>query len=191
MTKKNSPLTLRLDAKIHKQLLAEAEKQRVPLEDLGCSILEDYVAFGRYAHQAKVMLFRAPFIDIVFNQIPEETVKKIGKAVGAEAPKRMMANLKMPSTLENTIILIQNILDKRNQWFKARIEREDDVLDLYLKHNINSKWSLFLGEFTVTMFNTFGLQKTDEDIDDYEAHLRFKIPRHLSELTNVPDHSNA
>ena len=170
--------TVSVDEKIVRKLEVEAKMSDLSLDDLVNNVLEDHLSFYRYTKRSKAMIVRSPFIDLVFSQIPDQTVRKIGRTLGREQPEKTLANFEMNYTLENAVKLVQEIFGKKANLFEAKIEKRTNIWDITLHHGISRKWSIFISEFVATIFTGVGASLVKAKIDDFRVELQIRVPPH-------------
>ncbi len=168
--------TVSVDDKVVCKLAAEARMNGLSLDDLVNDVLEDHTSFYRYTKRSKAMIVRSPFIDLVFSQIPDQTVKKIGHTLGREQPEKILANFGMNHTLENAVKLVQEILGAKANLFEAKIDKRRNIWDITLHHGINRKWSIFISEFVAAIFAGVGASVVKTKIDDFRVELQIRVP---------------
>lgn len=171
-------LTVSVDEKVVRKLAVEARMNGLSLDDLVRDVLEDHLSFYRYTKRSKAIVVRSPFIDLVFSQIPDQTVKKIGRTLGREQPEKILANFEMNHTLENAVKLVQEILGKKGNLFEAKIEKRRNIWDITLHHGISRKWSIFISEFVAAIFAGVGASLVKAKIDDFRVELQIRVPPH-------------
>lgn len=170
--------TVSVDEKVVRKLAVEARMGGVSLDDLVSDVLEDHLSFYRYTKRSKAMIVRSPFIDLVFSQIPDQTVRKIGRTLGREQPEKILANFGMNYTLENAVKLVQEIFGKKANLFEAKIDKRRNIWDITLQHGISKKWSIFISEFVAAIFAGVGASLVRTKIDDFRVELQIRVPLH-------------
>jgi len=172
--------TVSVEEKVLRKLAVEARMSGLSLDDLVSNVLEDHLSFYRYTKRSKAMIVRSPFIDLVFSQIPDQTVRKIGRTLGREQPEKTLANFEMNYTLENAVKLVQEIFGKKANLFEAKIEKRTNIWDITLHHGISRKWSIFISEFVAAIFAGVGASLVKTKIDDFRVELQIRVPLHES-----------
>ena len=159
-------------------LVAEAKTQRVSLNSLVSRVLEDYGVYGRHAKRAKILRFSPLIVATLLNEFSDEVIKKIGKKVGQNQPREILAAVGLPDfTLENVVRLMEYYLPEHAGWFEPwEISREPDVWTIHLSQGINRKWSLFLCEYVTAMFQTLKFHEIEKIVEEYSITIRMRPP---------------
>jgi hypothetical protein len=156
LARKTVTQTFRLDEKICDELSAEADAQRISLNSLVNRVLEEYVTVDRLAKRFQVMRLGRRLVAAIFDEISDESLKKLGETFGKTHPQEVLAAIGRPFTLDNIV----DVFDRSN-WSKCQISRDGDALTLHLRHDLNRKWSLFLSEYVRAMFAAFGYRNIE------------------------------
>ena len=88
----------------------------------------------------------------------------------------MMDNLRLPFNYDSAIILVEEYISRKFNWFNTDISEKDGVLTINLFHSINKNWSEYLSVFLITMFKLFGLSKISKKISDNHIEVVLRKP---------------
>lgn len=172
--------TVNVDDRVLRKLAVEAKLSGLSLEYLVNDVLEDHLSFYRHIKRSRAITVNAFFIGMAFNQIPDQTVRRIGRILGREQPERTLANFGMDHTLDNAVKLVQEIFGRRANLFEAKIEKRKSIWDITLHHGINRKWSIFISEFVSAIFGGLGASLVKAKIEDFRVELQIRMPLHES-----------
>lgn len=123
------------------------------------------------------MNFGPPLARAFLKAISDNDIKKIGEEQGKIHPGQVLAALGLPINLNNKIRFVDEIQSRYTHWYESTIdEMDDNTLRVYLVHNLNRKWSLFLDAYMRSMFQKTRLRATDVQISDSTVTLYFTRP---------------
>jgi hypothetical protein len=151
MARKTVTQTFRLDEKTCEELATEAKMQETSLNGLVTRILNDYVTVSRFADRFQVLRCGRHLTSAILEELSEESLRRIGGALGKTHPQGTLAAVGLPNELENLIMVME-----KSHWAKFRLFQNGDDWNLFMKHDLGEKWSIFLSEYISRMLETLG-----------------------------------
>ena len=108
----------------------------------------------------------------IINGLTDEDIALAGRKSGRSLPKDRLLMRGMPVDRESVIWYVTEVLGGYNDWFTCDIhERKDNTL-LHLRHVYNEKWSIFIQNYLLSLFNELlGVDNIEFDLTDSTVSL--------------------
>ena len=141
--KKSVTLSCRLDGTLYDLLQDESRAKGISLNSLINSIMKRYVSWEKYAVEIGFIPLARDTVRLIFDSLDERKITDIAKHVGRTIPRELI--LLMFNKIDfNSIMSFMEITLSRYGMLQHNIS--GTTHDLMLHHNVNKKFSYFLGE---------------------------------------------
>jgi hypothetical protein len=144
--------TFRLEEEIDSILREDAEKNGISVNNLVNRIMKEYTDSLRYFNKGEsIILSSQTLLQLLLNMDMDE-VSEAGSESGYRRTKDQLLMRGMKLNRKSAIWYITEIIGKYSAWFTCDVHEEKNDTLLYLRHNYNEKWSIFLQNYLETMF---------------------------------------
>lgn len=135
--------SFRIEETIIKQLEALAKERGQSANALVASILGEYVKVGAWTSAIPVVMLRKELLVALLSSLSDERVSEIGRKLGSEVTRTSVRFMYRDITTK-TFLDILGAQSSYMRWGSYSTDLKDNVLEVYIRHEIGRKWSLFL-----------------------------------------------
>ena len=169
--------TFRLNPEYDTVLNEEAEKQGLSVSALLNQIIRQYVLVSRFTQ-------RIPAITITYNsfaplleRIPDKDIVEVAEQTGSIIPEEAILQRGARLTFDNVNWLIDVVYGKYGNWFDSSQSIINGEERVHLAHQLNNKWSQYLGGYMNSMFKSILDMKPKVETRANSVTLYLKYPK--------------
>ena len=143
----------------------EAERQGISVNSLLNRILQAY-SFLRYMlRYGTIMLTRKGFSGIL-ESCPEESIRENARNAGSTIARDILLTMGARSNHNFLVSLYKKLLSEFAGWFECdhHIRRDKEIF--HLRHELGTKWSIYLAEAASEMFKSVLNEEVTTEISD-------------------------
>jgi len=158
----------------------EAERQGISVNSLLNRILQAY-SFLRYMlRYGAIMLTRKGFSGIL-ESCPEESIRENARNAGSTIARDILLTMGAQPNYRFLVSLYKKLLSEFAGWFECdhHIKRDKEIF--HLRHDLGTKWSIYLAEAASEMFKSILNKEVTTEISD--SSVTITIPRQNNSLT--------
>jgi predicted DNA-binding ribbon-helix-helix protein len=144
--------TFRLEEEVDAVLREEAEKNDISVNNLVNRIMKEYVVSSRYFNKGESIILSSQTLIELLTNMDINDIMAAAKESGIRRTKDQLLMRGMKLDRKSAIWYITEVIGKYNAWFTCDLHEEKTETMLYLRHNYNEKWSIFLQNYLNTMF---------------------------------------
>ena len=168
-------ITFRLDSTILNKLHREAEQQDISANTLVSHIIRMHIDWHSNAAKAGFVSVRKGFLMDLIKRLPEEEISSIAEHIAKNDTKDFVLLLRNEYN-------IQSALDVIETWIKIsgypyRHEVTHTQHKYVIQHDMGKNWSIYLAEQYRFLFEEFGLQRVEFDLNHNTLDFTFNIER--------------
>jgi hypothetical protein len=178
---KTTTRTLRFSEDLNKILDRDSKDKGVSTNSLISSILTKYAEWDRYTEKVGFISLPRDGFKLIINSVDEQEIKKLAEEVGSRQPQELLMFWFKKKTLD-AILEGLSLYCRYGGIAKYEIETSGEECIIALYHEINKKWSIFLGYLiTQGMKDMLDIMPKFE-VTEYSVVFRFPIPHSNTNL---------
>lgn len=146
--------TFRLNPEYDKVLNEEASKQGLSVSALLNQIIRQYVLVTRFTDKVPAIILSYNTFAPLLERIPNKDLVEVAEKTGSIIPEEAILQRGERLTFESVNWLIEVVYGKYGNWFDASQSILNGKERLHLAHQLNHKWSTYLGSYMNSMFKS-------------------------------------
>lgn len=144
--------TFRMPLDYDKILEEEAKAHGITVSALLNQMIRRYVMISRFTERAPTITMSYSTFAPLLNSIPDKELTEIAKNTGAIVPEEGLLRHGRKLDFDSVNYFIDTVYGRYGNWFDSNQSIIDGKERLHLTHQLNQKWSLYLGSFMAKMF---------------------------------------
>jgi len=145
--------SFRISEELLDVLNEEAEKQGVSVNSLLNRLLQQYAYLRYMLRYGAITLTRKGF-SAILDCCPEDKVRENGRNAGSKITRDIMLTMGVTLNYDFVVGLVKKLLSEFAGWFECDHHIKLDKEILHFRHDLGIKWSIYLAEASVAMFNS-------------------------------------
>ena len=144
--------TFRMPPEYDKILEEEAKAHGITVSALLNQMIRQYVMVTRFTERAPTITMSYSTFSPLLNSIPDKELAEIAKSTGAIVPEEGLLRHGRKLDFDSVNYFIDTVYGRYGNWFDSNQSIIDGKERVHLTHQLNRKWSLYLGSFMAKMF---------------------------------------
>jgi hypothetical protein len=167
-------VSVRISENLRRELNSEAKREHINLNALVNRILTKFVDFDRIAeHERSIVLDRRIFLPIIEEASLEE-LEILGKKLGPRLAKQTFEFFNIEPTVESLVSRYFEPMGAYSGNYQLSVAGSGSNLKLILEHDLGSKWSAFLSEYTRGVVKSVLGSEPRIELDDDLVKVEFR-----------------
>jgi hypothetical protein len=172
---KTTTRTLRISEDLDNLLERDSEDKGVSTNSLINSILTKYTEWDRYTEKVGFVSLPRDGFKLIINSVDEQEIKKLAEEVGSRQPQELLMFWFKKRTLD-AVLEGLSLYCRYGGIAKYEVENSGGECTIALYHEINKKWSTFIGYLiTQGMKDMLNIIPKFE-VTEYSVVFRFQVP---------------
>jgi hypothetical protein len=146
--------TFRLPPEYDKILSEEAESHGLTISALLNQIIRQYIMITRFTEKNPTLSMSYRTFEPLIEVIPDEKLAEVAEKTGSILPIEGMLRYGKQLDFDSVNWYIDTIYGRYKNWFNSKQSIVNGKERVHLTHQLNHKWSLYLGAYMKGMFNT-------------------------------------
>ena len=177
--------TFRINPEYDTFLNEEAEKQGLSVSALLNQIIRQYVLISRFTQKVPAITMTYTTFTPLLERIPDKELVEVAEKTGAIIPEEAILQRGDRLTFDNVNWLIDVVYGKYGNWFDSSQSIINGEERVHLAHQLNHKWSQYLGGYLNSMFESILDMKPKVETRANSVTLYLKYPKDSS-LNRIP-----
>ena len=135
-----------------KILTEEAELHGVTVSALLNQMIRQYVMVSRFTERAPTITMSYSTFAPILNSVPDKTLTEIAEQTGAIIPEEALLRHGLKLDFDSVNWFIDTVYGRYGNWFDSNQNILNGKERVNLTHQLNHKWSMYLGAFMGKMF---------------------------------------
>jgi len=146
-------------------LNVEAERQGISVNSLLNRLLQQY-SFLRYMLRYGAITLTRKGFSAILESCPEESLRENARNAGSTIVRDILLTMGAQSNYGFLVSLIEKLLSEFAGWFECdhHIRRDKEIF--HLRHDLGTKWSIYLAEAASEMFKSVLNTEVETEISD-------------------------
>ena len=144
--------TFRMPPEYAKILEEEAALHGVTVSTLLNQMIRQYVMVSRFTERAPTITMSYSTFAPLLNAIPDKTLIEVAEQTGAIIPEEGLLRHGLKLDFDSVNWFIDTVYGRYGNWFDSNQSIIDGKERVNLTHQLNHKWSAYLGTFIGKMF---------------------------------------
>jgi hypothetical protein len=144
--------TFRVNPEYDKILNEEAEKQGLSVSALLNQMIRQYVLVTRFTEKVPAITLSYSTFSPLLNCISDKDLIEVAEKTGATIPEEAMLQRGRTLNLDTVDWFIDVVYGKYGNWFNSTQSINSGRDRIHLAHQLNHKWSAYLGSYMGSMF---------------------------------------
>jgi hypothetical protein len=146
-------------------LVSQAERQGITPSSFINHLLGEYFDWWLYASKgARFLTLDRLVLVALMEDLDEEKTSDIARSI-AVVTARDFLKFRFGKLDSESLFKFLDMLDQHMQWGDVKIlRREDEGVEVLVKHDMGIKWSIFVSEFISSLFSSFLDMQTSVEI---------------------------
>jgi hypothetical protein len=167
--------TLRISGDLDNLLEKDSKDKRISTNSLISSILTKYAEWDRYIEKVGFISLPRDGFKLIISSMDEQEIRKVAEEVGSRQPQELLMFWFKNTTLDAFLDGF-SLFCRYGGIAKYEIETSGEEYIVALHHEINKKWSIFVGYLmTQGMKDILDIIPKFE-VTEYSVVFRFSIP---------------
>jgi hypothetical protein len=172
---KTTTRTLRISEELDNLLERDSTDKRVSTNSLINSILTKYAEWNRYTEKVGFISLPRDGFKLIINSVDEQEIKKLAEEVGSRQPQELLMFWFKKRTLD-VFLEGLSLYCRYGGIAKCEVETSGGECTIALHHEINKKWSTFVGYLmTQGMKDMLNIIPKFE-VTEHSVVFRFPVP---------------
>lgn len=176
--RKVQSITFRLDEPVLDALRQGVDEEGISLNNLANRQLMQYAEWDRLAEKIGFVSLSMRHLRSIIAHLSDEAMAEIGRELGAEFPREIIAFHWKDITLENFLLFVR-MLSKYAHHYEANYREQDGEHVLILFHRLSEKWSIYLEAYMISALeNLLGVKpktyRTEQSVSVTFQHVPVK-----------------
>jgi len=146
--------TFRLNPEYDKILSEEAEKHGFSVSALLNQIIRQYVLVSRFTERIPAITLTYNTFAPMLERIPDKDLVEVAETTGSIIPEEAILQRGQKLNFDNVTCFIEVVYGKYGNWFNPTQSRVNGEERIQLTHQLNHKWSQYLGGYMRSMFES-------------------------------------
>lgn len=146
--------TFRLNPEYDKIMNDEAEKHGLSVSALLNQIIRQYVLVSRFTEKIPAITLSYNTFVPILERIPDNDLVEVAEKTGSIIPEEAILQRGQKLNYQNLTWFIDVVYGKYGNWFDPSQSIVNGEERVHLAHQLNHKWSQYLGGFMRTMFES-------------------------------------
>jgi hypothetical protein len=146
--------TFRMSPEYDKILSDESERHGLTVSALLNQIIRQYVLVTRFTERTPSITMSYGTFSPLIEHIDDEYLAEVAEKTGAIIPEEAILQRGQRLTFDNLKCYIREVYGTYGNWFNASENLVSGKERIHLSHQLNRKWSIYLGNYMNSMFNT-------------------------------------
>lgn len=146
--------TFRLNPEYDKILTEEAEKHGLTVSALLNQIIRQYVLVTRFTERTPSITLPYNILAPLLECVPENDLVNVAKSTGAIVPEDAILQRGKKLTFDSVIWFMDVVYGRYGNWFESTQSFINGEERVHLAHQLNKKWSQYLGSYMRAMFES-------------------------------------
>jgi hypothetical protein len=166
--------TFRMSPEYDKILSEEAERHGLTVSALLNQIIRQYVLVTRFTERTPSITMSYGAFSPLIELISTKDLVEVAEKTGAILPEEAILQRGQRLTFGNLDWFIREVYGTYGNWFNASENLVSGKERIHLSHQLNRKWSIYLGSFMSSMFNT--ILKISPKIETRDNSVTIYVP---------------
>ena len=158
-TKKSKTITFRLDSSLIEEIKKDAEFERINVNALVSKILSNHILWEKYERKVGLLPMTKPFVKYVINKMEDDEIIHLAEEIEHDTSTDIFNFMKTDYTVDDFLEILRTWLSVA--WMQHDVIKGDKKYTFKIKHDLGSKWSLYVKTFVTKLFNDI-LKKNPE-----------------------------
>lgn len=152
----------------------EAERQGISVNSLLNRILQQYSVLRYMLRYGAITLTRKGF-SAILECCPEDSIRENARNAGSTIARDLLLTMGAQANHNFIVFLTEQLLSKFAGWFQVdhHIRRDKEIF--HLRHDLGTKWSIYLAETASEMFKSILNEEITTEISDSSVTLTIYI----------------
>jgi hypothetical protein len=168
-------ITFRLDSIILNKLYHEAEQKDISVNTLVSHIIKRHIEWHSNAAKAGFVAVRRGLLSNLINKLPEKDISSIAEYIAKNETKDFVLLLRNQYNIESALDVIETWI--KISGYPYRHEADYSRHSYVIQHGMGKNWSLYMAELYRFLFEEFGLQRVEFDLNHNTLDFTFNIER--------------
>jgi len=169
--------TFRLNPEYDKILTEEAEKNGLSVSALLNQMIRQYVLITRYAERAPAITLSYTTFKPILDQISDKDLVDVAEKTGTIIPEEAMLQRGKKITFDYVNWFIDTVYGRYGNWFDPFTSRIGETEQIHLTHQLNHKWSQYLGGYMKGMFSSILDMQPKIEPREHSVTIKVKLPK--------------
>ena len=156
-------ITFRLDDIILNKLHREAEQKDISVNTLVSHIIRRHIDWHSNAAKAGFVTVRRGLLIDLINRLPEKEISSVAEYIAKNETKDFVLLLRSEYNIESALDVIETWI--KISGYPYRHEANYTRHSYVIQHDMGRNWSIYLAELYRFLFEEFGLNRVEFDIN--------------------------
>ena len=156
-------ITFRLDSDVLNKLHHEADQKDISVNTLVSHIIRRHIDWHSNAAKAGFVTVRRGLLSNLINRLPNEEISSIVEYIAKNDTKDFVLLLRNKYNIESSLDVIETWI--KVSGYPYRHEADYTRHSYVIQHDLGKNWSLYMAEQYGFLFEEFGLQRVEFDIN--------------------------
>ena len=156
-------VTFRLDSNILNKLHHEADQKDISVNTLVSHIIRRHIDWHSNAAKAGFVTVRRGLLINLINRLSEKEISTIAEYIAKNETKDFVLLLRNKYNIESSLDVIETWI--KVSGYPYRHEADYTRHSYVIQHDLGKNWSIYMAELYRFLFEEFGLQRVEFDIN--------------------------
>ena len=156
-------ITFRLDSTLLNKLHHESEQKDISVNTLVSHIIRSHVDWHSNAAKAGFVTVRRGLLSNLINRLPEKEISSIAEYIAKNETKDFVLLLRNEYNIESALDVIETWIKISGYPYRHDVNYTQHAY--VIQHDMGKNWSLYLAELYRFLFEEFGLEKVEFDLN--------------------------
>jgi hypothetical protein len=169
--------TFRLNPEFDKVLNEEAEKHGLTVSALLNQMIRQYILITRFSERVPAITLSYNTFAPIIERVSDKDLVDVAEKTGSIVPEEAMLQRGEKLTFDSVNWFIDTVYGRYGNWFNPFTSRINGTERIHLMHQLNHKWSQYLGGYMRSMFTSILDMEPQVETRKNSVTINVKVPK--------------